>query len=397
MSMTNIEKIIRAALFTPTRMGWGLPILFWGKPGGGKTTRIKSIAVECGFGAAIEILSPGERGEGAFGVTPMPDSDGYISYPPPRWTQKFDKACGLVFVDEFNLAPPAIQAPMLGLVLDKRIGGSELNGRVRVMGAANDVQDAAGGWDLAPPTANRMGHLPWELPNESEWTEWLMTEVDTTTVTNEPTEAVEKRVTQNWGPAWARARGLVAGFVRANPAALHRQPASGSPDASKAWPSHRSWEFACRALASAQVHGLSEADGDMFACAFVGSGTIGELVEYRAKADLPDPVDVLDGKVKFKPDFKRLDRTYAVLGSTSSVVMTGIADAGGAVKAKKDTKVMKRFGVLLDLLGETAEGAVDLCWGPAKQIAKTGMHDASEDSKKLMRRLLPMINAVEGK
>jgi hypothetical protein len=224
-----------------------------------------------------------------------------------------------------------------------------------------------------------------------------MTSVDDPGPSGESAESVEKRVLADWGPAWARARGVVAGFTRAAPAALHKQPAAGSPDASKAWPSHRSWEFACRALASAQVHGLSEADGDMFCAAFVGSGVTGELIEYRSKADLPDPIDVLDGRVKFKPDFKRLDRTYAVLGSCSSIVMSDVQSAGGAVKAKKDAKAMKRFGALLDLLGATAEGAVDLCWGPAKSIAKSGMHDASEDSKKLMRRLLPMINAVEGR
>jgi hypothetical protein len=394
--MLNATKLLRAAIFTPTRAGWGLPVLFWGKPGGGKTTQIKSVAADYDF--PCEVLSPGERGEGAFGVTPMPDAEGYISYPAPRWTERFTKACGgIVFVDEFNLAPPAIQAPMLGLILDKRIGGAQMPARVRCVGAANDVQDAAGGWDLAPPLSNRLGHIPWEMPNETEWTEWLMSSVDEGAHVKEASDVVEKRVLANWSPAWSKVRGLVAGFIRANPAVLHKQPAAGSPDASKAWPSPRSWENACRAMASAQVHGLGEHDGDMFAAAFVGSGVIGELTEYRAKADLPDPVDVLDGKVAFKPDFKRLDRTYAVLSSTTSIVVTNIAEAGGHAKAKKDPKTMKRFTALIDLVGETMVGAIDLCWGPAKAISKTTMHDATDDSKKLMRRLLPMINAVDGK
>jgi hypothetical protein len=401
MSMTNIRRIIHAALFTPTSHGWGLPILFWGKPGAGKTSVLRSITGEYGwlpFGNGLEILSPGERGEGAFGVTPMPDADGYISYPAPRWVQPFETSGeGVVVVDELTTAPPAIQAPMLGLLLDKRIGGAQLPPRVRLIGAANEVADAAGGWDLAPPTANRMGHLPWELPNESEWTEWLMSSVDEVAPLKEPAINLEKRVMNSWSPAWAKARGIVAGFVRANPAALHRQPAHGSPESSKAWPSHRSWESATRALASAQVHNMSEADGDLFAAAFIGTGTLGELVTYRAQADLPDPSDVLDGKVTFKPDFKRLDRTFAVLGSTASLISSGISEAGGATKAKKDTKLMKRFDMLLKLLASTSEGAVDLCWGPAKMIAKSGMHDASDDTKKLMRRLLPMINAVDGK
>lgn len=406
MSMTNIRKIIHASLFTPTRSGWGLPILFWGKPGIGKSDIIEGASMTYGWGSPsdesaetshCEVLSPGERGEGGYGCTPMPDSEGYISYPPPRWTMKFKKG-GLLFHDEINTAPPAIQAPLLGLLLKRRIGGAQLHSHTRQMAAANDVADAAGGWDLAPPMANRLGHLPWEMPNEDEWTEWLMAsdDVSTTSVT-EAAGTIEKRVMAGWNEAWARQRGLVAGFIRAKPNNLHIQPASGSPDASKAWPSHRSWEAATRALASARVHGMSEADGDMFAAAFVGSGVLGELITYRKDADLPDPRELLDGKVSWKPDTKRLDRTFAVLGSTTSLIMSDVQAAGGSVKAPKDAKTMKRWEVYVKLLTDTAAGAVDLCWSPAKAIAKAGMQATTDDTKALMRKLLPMINAMEGK
>ncbi len=393
MSITNVQKILKASLFTPTRSGWGLPILFWGPPGIGKSDIIEGVAEQFGF--PCEVLSPGERGEGAFGVTPMPDADGFISYPPPRWTEQFSEQ-GFLFLDEINTAPPAIQAPMLGLLLKRRIGGAILDGHVRMAGAANDVADSAGGWDLSPPMANRMGHLPWEKPSESEWTDWLMAS-DDQVVVHEAASVVEARVMAGWNEAWSTARGLVSGFIRAKPDALHKQPPNGSPEASKAWPSHRSWEAATRALASAKVHGMSESDGDMFAAAFVGSGILGELITYRAEADLPNPVEVLDGKVKWKPDFKRLDRTFAVLGSTTSIMMNDITTAGGAAKVLKDAKAMKRFDVFMKLLDAVAAGAKDLCWGPAKAVAKAGMHAATDDSKKLMRQLLPMINAVEGK
>jgi MoxR-like ATPase len=395
MSITNLQKIMRAALFTPTRSGWGLPLLFWGPPGVGKSDIIEGVAASHGF--PCEVLSPGERGEGAFGVTPMPDADGYISYPPPRWSAQFtSEAGGLVFLDEINTAPPAIQAAMMGLLLKRRIGGSVLDGRTRMMGAANDVADSAGGWDLAPPVANRLGHLPWEAPSESEWTDWLMAS-DEGVQSSTPAEQQEKAVMAAWNESWSRQRGLVAGFIRSKPDALHKQPPTGSPEASKAWPSHRSWEFATRALASAKVNGLTEADGDMFAAAFVGSGIIGELITYRAAADLPDPTALLDGRIKWKPDFKRLDRTYAVLGSTTSIMMGDVDAAGTAAKAKKDARVMKRFDVYVELLAATAAGAKDLTWNAAKAMAKKGMHDATDESRKIMRQLLPIVNAVEGK
>lgn len=396
MSMTNIRKIIHASLFTPTRSGWGLPLLFWGKPGIGKSDIIEDVSTQVGF--PLEVLSPGERGEGGYGCTPMPSGDGYIDYPAPRWSSKFNKEHGgFLFHDEINTAPPAIQAPLLGLLLKRRIGGAILDGRVRQMAAANDVADAAGGWDLAPPMANRLGHLPWEAPSENEWTDWLMSNVDDVPVAAESALSIEKRVMAAWPNAWARARGLVAGFIRAKPANLHAQPASGSPEASKAWPSHRSWEAATRALASASVHNMSEADGDMFAAAFVGSGCLGELITYRKDADLPDPAQLLDGKISWKPDTKRLDRAFAVLGSTSSLMMSDIQAVGGQAKARKDDKTMKRFDVFVKLLKQTSTSAVDLCWGPAKAISKAGMHDATTESKEVMRALLPMINAMEGK
>jgi len=396
MSMLNATKVLRAALFTPTRQGWGLPILFWGKPGIAKSAAIIDIAAE--YGLPLELLSPASKGEGAFGVTPMPDADGYISYPPPRWVEKFTEAVGgVVFVDELSLAPPAIQAPMLGLLHDKQIGGAQLAGRVRVIGAANDVQDAAGGWDLAPPTANRLGHSPWSGPSVEEWTEWLMSSVDEKITVKEKAVDFEKRVMAAWAPAWAQARGLVAGFLRANPGLHHKQPPHGAPEASKAWPSPRSWESACRALASATVHGHDESFADMFAAAFVGFGPIGELAEYRAKADLPNPSDLLDGKVKFKPDFKRLDRTYATLMAASSLMMSNIETVGGHEKAKKDTFTMKRFEVFIELLAKTMEGASDICWGPAKQVSKSGMYNASPAAAAITRKMLPLINAVSSK
>jgi len=398
---SNMSRIIRTALFTPTSDGWGLPLLFWGGPGVGKSAIVEGIGRN--YGLPVEVLSPGERGEGAFGVIGVPDTEGYIAYPPPRWVQQFEGSHGgFLFVDELTTAPPAIQSALLGLLLKKRIGGSTLNGRVRILGAANPIGDGAGCNDLAPAVANRLGHFNWEAPSETEWSEWLMSSINDTTVVVEPAKILEARVMANWARPWAKFRGLVAGFIRANPALLHKQPPNGHPDSSRAWPSHRSWEYACRAMAGAEANGMGEVDGDMLAASFVGPGAIGELVEYRTKSDLPDPVDVLDGKVIFKPDFKRLDRTFAVLGSTTSLVMGAVAEmskgaaAGGVAKAIRQDKVLsRRLDALIELLTKTSEGAIDLTWNSAKQLAKAGIHDISDDSKKLIKRMRPLIDAVE--
>jgi hypothetical protein len=152
-------------------------------------------------------------------------------------------------------------------------------------------------------------------------------------------------------------------------------------------------------MASAKAHDMAEMDGDMFAAGFVGLGVIGELIEYRAKADLPDPMDVLDGKVTFTPDFKRLDRTYAVLGGVTSALMGlhKVAAKTSPADAKKDKSFMNRFDVMTKLLGKVADGAIDLCWSPAKQIAQAGLHNATPDAAAIMQRLIPMMNATASK
>src|SRR5258706_13170330 len=96
-------NLLRAALFTPgpNRM-WGLPILLWGAPGVAKTALIRQLSDE--YSMPLEVLSPACRGEGAFGVTPVP-VDGRMTYPRPDWTDRFEQTGrGIGFIDEINLA-----------------------------------------------------------------------------------------------------------------------------------------------------------------------------------------------------------------------------------------------------------------------------------------------------
>ena len=65
--------IFKTALFTPTARGWGLPLLCEAEPGTAKTSVGTQQAKR--FGMPCEILSPGERGEAAFGVVPIPIKD----------------------------------------------------------------------------------------------------------------------------------------------------------------------------------------------------------------------------------------------------------------------------------------------------------------------------------
>lgn len=362
-------NLLRAAFFTPGPYStWGLPILLWGPPGVAKSAALRRLAAECGV--PIEVLSPAARGEGAFGVTPVPDG-GRMTYPRPDWTDKFVDGRGIVFVDEINLAATHFAGALLGLLQDRVIGSHHLGPGIRVFAAANpvDLAAASGGWDLSAPAANRLGHLEWPCPSAAEWTNWLLSDADDYSVTTVDSTAEEQRVLTAWPLAWGRARGIVSGFIAAHSTHLHALPKQGSAEMSRAWPSPRTWAFAARALASADVHGLSEKDRDEFVSAFVGSGAAGELFEWLKLADLPDSAALLDGNLDrpWQHNKARLDLTMAVFGSAVACVV-----------ATNDERLRRtRAEMLWTLLAQASETASDLIVMPAKVLVKAKLFAGS--------------------
>ncbi len=382
-----MNKIIKAALFTPGPHGWGLPLLMWGPPGVGKSEIIEGIARS--FRLPSEVLSPGERGEGAFGVTPVPigDKDCVITYPRPDWVRTFEDndGRGVVFVDELTTAPPALQPALLGLLQARRIGGSKLPKGVRVIGAANPPEMSAGGYDLAAPVANRMGHIDFAAPSAESWTEWLMTASALKVSTNVICDAAdeEDRVLQIWDEAYARAKGVVAGFVLAKPAMLHRQPEANDPQSSRAWPSHRTWDMACRSNASSEVHDLDESEMHAFISAFIGSSATVEFVAYAKAMDLPNPADLLDGKVTWKHNPNRLDRTYATLTACTAHMTSK------DVAANHPGRLDKMWSVLNTVMAD----APDLVIPSAKVLAQQRLTSA-KTAQPVLIALNPILKAA---
>ena len=251
--MVDKLSILEAAMFTPMGDGtWGLPLMLWGDPGVSKSATI--LALGRRWRLPIEELCPGERGEGQFGVVPVPsgtNGEAVLSYPPPEWVRNLRTEhgeCGIVFLDEITTAPPALQPALLGLIQRRRIGAHAFGPRVRVLGAANPSGQAAGGWDLAPPVANRLGHMDWGSPDAEAWGAWLIGGQEDEAA-HDPL-AREAEVWGQWPAAWAGARGIVSGFIRRRPELLHKMPPDGDPAQSRAWPSPRTGEYAARALAA---------------------------------------------------------------------------------------------------------------------------------------------------
>ncbi len=374
------SAILKAALFciTPEKM-WGLPIFIWSDPGCGKTALVKLLAQQMGL--PYLRLSPAERGEGYFGCVPVPGANGNLHYPAPDDVVKTFVDRGLLFLDEVDKAPPALQAPLLGCVQLRQLGAHTFPAGVRVVGAGNDTD--AGGWDLMTPLANRFGHFDYHGMEASDWTSALLGSFRPQSTEAPITPALlEEQVKAAWPEADAYARGLVAGFITRRPDLLHKEPAKGAKQ--RAWPSRRTVEYAAVALASSRVHGLSEQDTDTFMSGFVGTAWVSEFRSWTELADLPAPADVLDGKESFKHDPLRLDRTLAVLGACAALIIPATC-----TRREERTKAFWR------LVEPVAKDAADLTVGAARAVLKNGLVLKGESAQsKTLSMLVPVLAAA---
>ena len=344
-------KLLHAAIFTPNRRGWGLPILFEGAPGTAKTELCEAVCEAAGL--PLIALSPGLHGEGAFGVVPVPVKTPLgtrLAYPPPDWTDEVADG-GVVLVDEVTTAPAALQPPMLGLIAAHRVGNHQLPSRVRVFGLCNPVELAANGQELAPPLANRFIWVSWGAPSVAEHAAFMLGAASGTELPAYNTAAEEARVLAAWPAAWARAAGLEVAFHQKTGGQWKNKcPKAADATLSRAWPSDRTWYYAALCLASSIVHGLSNADTSDLLAGCVGREAAAAWEVFVEEQDLPDVEALLDGSIEYKFDARRIDRIAAVLSNAQALVTP-----------PQSIKRIERAAALWRLMGTVPASARDLC------------------------------------
>lgn len=283
-----------------------VPALLWGAPGTGKTSAVRAMAQALGWPCETVIAAIREPSD--FAGLPVV-SAGDVHMAPPRWAQRLAAAGnGLLFLDEISTAPPAVQAALLRVVLERVVGDLDLPDGVVVVAAANPPEQAADGWDLSAPLANRFCHLDWSV-DPAAVAQGLAGGWEAPSVPALP---------EGWEERIAYTRGLISAFITVRPGLAVDVPTDAAR-AGRGWPSPRTWDMAARLWAAAEAAGASTEAATALITGSVGEGPGIELLMWEMEMDLPDPEKVLADPDSFTVP-ERGDRAYAVLSGVASAV-----------------------------------------------------------------------------
>ena len=320
----------------------GVAVLLMSDPGAGKSSMVRGLARSRGIPCETVLGSIREPAD--FSGLPVIRDDGVILCP-PEWARSLREAeTGMLLLDELTTCPPAVQAAMLGVALERRVGDVRLPREVVIVACANPTDKAADGWALAPSLANRFLHLQFE-PTPAEYIEGLTTGWASPPASRAIDAGEERR---------AASRAAVAGFLRTSPHLMHAYPQTAA-EASGAWPSRRTWTMTAEVLARVRDDDADARHAAIYG--LVGEGTGIEFVKWLAEADLPDPADVLadPDRVNWKD---RPDKVWAIL---AGVVAHCTAGKGSAERWRA------AWG---PLVSAAASGAPDVAAAVSRDLAR---------------------------
>ena len=251
-------KAIRKAIQTRR------PTFLWGPPGIGKSDVVKQIGETAGREVIDVRLALWEPTD-IKGIPYYNADKGTMVWAPPSELPTDPESTAIIFLDELNSAPPAVQAAAYQLILNRRVGTYKLPDGVDVVAAGNREGDRGVTYRMPAPLANRFVHLEMKVDFD-DFQDWA---------------------TLN------KVHPEVLGYVGFAKQDLYDfDPKSPS----KAFATPRSWVFVSDLLKD------DDCDADTLhnlVAGAVGDGLAVKFMAHRKIAGrLPKAEDILDGKVK---------------------------------------------------------------------------------------------------
>jgi hypothetical protein len=292
--------------------------------------------------------------------------NGRTRFSPPEWSRTFDEVQqGILFLDELTTAPPAVQAALLRVVLERRVGTHALPDNVRIVAAANPPDSVVGGWELSPPLANRFVHIDWELTGK-QFADALN---DGFHVPPLPRIAMADH--RETVPFW---RMLTASVLRRDPTLAHTQPA----DDEYAFASPRTWDYAIQLMATCQLLGKAPAPGGRGSSLFfnllrgtVGSAAAKTLVGFLKDMRLPNPAKVLDGKESVDIVSLNDDELHVLFCSLGAELARRQTNTGTTCAKPADGVLNGTLSTLLLVTQIEEAGRLDTVFAPLRQLARS--------------------------
>ena len=262
------------------------PIFIWGAPGIGKSELVQQIvdSGELGNAHMIDLRLALMEPTDLRGYPFRNPENNLMEWAPPAdlITQEMADAHDTIvlFLDELNSAPPSVQAAAYQLVLNKRIGQYNLPTNVKIVAAGNRETDRGVTYRMPSPLANRFRHINMEV-NFEDWSIW----------------ATNNKVPQD-----------VIGYLTYSKADLFDFDPKTS---SQAFATPRSWNYVSEILNTEGFDNATDFQQKAEVAGAIGEGMAIKSCEHRKIASqLPNPEDVLNGKVK-KLDIKEKSAQYS--------------------------------------------------------------------------------------
>jgi hypothetical protein len=148
------------------------PTFLWGPPGIGKSDIVKQIGIDAGREVVDVRLALWEPTD-IKGIPYYNADQGKMVWAPPSELPTDPESTAIIFLDELNSAPPAVQAAAYQLILNRRVGTYELPKGVDVVAAGNREGDRGVTYRMPAPLANRFIHLEMKIDFD-DFQEWAV-------------------------------------------------------------------------------------------------------------------------------------------------------------------------------------------------------------------------------